>query len=45
MFVVMCWEREGLAVPLSQLEIIHADDQTEEAACDWLYWTNKGYRF
>ena len=45
MFVVVCWEREGLAVPLSQLEVIHADDETEEAACDWLYWTNKGYRF
>jgi hypothetical protein len=23
MFVVMRWEREGLAVPLSQLEVIH----------------------
>lgn len=45
MFVVVRWEREGLAVPLSQLEVIHADDETEEAACDWLYWTNKGYRF
>ena len=45
MFVVVRWEREGLAVPRSQLEVIHADDETEEAACDWLYWTNKGYRF
>ena len=46
-FVVMRWEREGLAVPLSQLEIIHADDdgETEQAACDWLYWSTKGYRF
>lgn len=45
MFVVVRWEREGLAVPFSQLEVIHADDETEEAAQDWLYWTNKGYRF
>jgi hypothetical protein len=45
MFVMVRWEREGLAVPLSQLEVIHADDETEEAARDWLYWTNKGYWF
>ena len=45
MFVVMRWEREGLAVPLSQLEVIHADDETEEAVEDWLYWSKKGYRF
>ena len=32
-FVVMRWEREGLAVPLSQLEVIHAEDdgETQEA--------------
>jgi hypothetical protein len=45
MFVVMRWEREGLAVPLSQLEVIHASDETEEALEDWLYWTERGYRF
>ncbi len=46
-FVGMRWEREGLAVPLSQLEVIHAEDdgETQEAVEDWLYWTNKGYRF
>ena len=46
-FVVMRWEREGLAVPLSQLEVIHAEDdgETQEAVEDWLYWTNRGYRF
>ena len=38
MFVVMRWEKEGLAIPLSQLEVIHAldDGETEQAACDWL---------
>jgi hypothetical protein len=45
MFVVVRWEGEGLAVPLSQLEVIRASDETEEAVEDWLYWTNKGYRF
>jgi hypothetical protein len=46
-FVVMRWEREGLAVPLSQLEVLHAGDggKTEEAVEDWLYWSRKGYRF
>jgi hypothetical protein len=45
MFVIMRWEREGLAVPLSQLEVIHAGDETEEAVDDWVYWAKKGYRF
>jgi hypothetical protein len=27
----MRWERDGLAVPLIQLEVIHGDDQTREA--------------
>lgn len=45
MFVTMRWEREGLAVPLSQLEVIHADDQTREAVEDWSYWVQRGYRF
>ncbi len=44
-FVTIRWEREGLAVPLSQLEVIHADEQTEEAVEDWLYWVRSGYHF
>lgn len=44
-FVTIRWEKEGLAVPLSQLEVIHADEQTEEAVEDWLYWVRSGYRF
>lgn len=46
-FVVMRWEREGLAVPLAQLEVTHAEDdgETEEAVGDWLYWSKKGYQF
>ena len=46
MFVVVRWEGEGLAVPLSQLEVIRdADDETQEAVEDWLYWSKKGYWF
>lgn len=45
-FVVMRWDRkEGLAVPLSQLQAVHADDQTREAVEDWQYWVNRGYQF
>ena len=45
MFVMMRWEREGLAVPLLQLRVIHGDNQTREAVEDWHYWVNRGYRF
>jgi Calcium binding len=45
MFVEMRWDEEGLAVPLSQLKVIAADDQTREAVEDWLYWSKKGYQF
>src|SRR5947208_729406 len=29
MFVLMPWERDTLAVPLSQLEVVHADEETQ----------------
>ena len=45
MFVMMRWEKQGLAVPLSQLEVIHADDQTKEAVEDWHYWVKMEYEF
>lgn len=47
MFVIMRWEKDGLAIPLAQLEVLHAEDdgETEEAVSDWHYWTNRGYRF
>jgi hypothetical protein len=44
-FVLMRWEREGLAVPLSQLAVAHADEETRQAVEDWLYWVDHGYRF
>ena len=46
MFVMIQWERDGLAVPLSQLAPINSTDkQTKEAVEDWYYWVRKGYEF
>ena len=49
MFVMIRWgtpgEKQGLGVPLSQLKVVHADEQTREAVKDWHYWVNRGYRF
>ena len=45
MFVMMRRERNGIAVPLMQLELIHGNDQTREAIEDWHYWINRGYQF
>ena len=44
MFVLMPWERDTLAIPLSQLEVIHGDEQTQQAVEDWHYWTAQGYQ-
>jgi hypothetical protein len=43
LFVEMPWERRTLAVPLSQLKPVHADDETWEAVEDWLYWVAQGH--
>lgn len=48
MFVTIRWDNddEGLAVPLSQLEIAgDADRQTCQAVEDWHYWVKQGYEF
>jgi len=45
MFVMIRWEREGLGVPLSQLEVLHAGKETRQAVEDWLYWVDQGYQF
>jgi Calcium binding len=45
-FVTIRWEKEGLAVPLSQLTPISATDkQTKQAIADWHYWVKMGYEF
>jgi hypothetical protein len=43
MFVLTPWERETLAVPLSQLEPLGADAQTQQAVEDWHYWVGQGH--
>ncbi len=45
MFVMIRWERHGLAVPLSQLEGLHVGGKTRQAIEDWHYWVNQGYEF
>ncbi len=45
MFVMTPWDRNGLAVPLMQIKLVHGDEQTEEAVKDWHYWINRGYAF
>lgn len=46
MFVMIQWERDGLAVPLSQLTPINSTDkQTKQAVEDWHYWVRMGYKF
>ena len=45
MFVMIRWDKDGLAVPLSQLRPIDVDAETAQAVEDWHYWVEKGYRF
>ncbi len=44
MMVDIQWEERTLAVPLSQLEGIDVDDETQEAVEDWHYWVARGYK-
>ena len=44
-FVLIRWEKEGLAVPLAQLEPVAADERTVQAVKDWHYWVKQGYEF
>jgi len=44
-FVKIRWEKEGLAVPLSQLKPHHVDAETKQAVEDWHYWVKQGCRF
>jgi len=46
MFVTIPREKDGLAVPLSQLKPVRATDaQTKQAVEDWHYWVRMGYEF
>jgi hypothetical protein len=44
MFVMIRWERRGLAVPLAQLAGIAVDAETLQALEDWSYWIGRGYQ-
>jgi hypothetical protein len=49
MFVMIRWgtleRKRGLGVPLSQLEILQADESVRQAVEDWHYWVGRGYEF
>jgi hypothetical protein len=46
MFVETPWEhRRTLAVPLSQLKVVHGDQETAQAVEDWHYWVRMGNKF
>jgi hypothetical protein len=46
MFVMIRWEKDGLAVPLAQLKPGgDTNDATRQAVEDWHYWVNQGYAF
>ena len=45
MLVLIRWHDRTMAVPLSQLSAIDADDSTVEAIGDWHYWVTQGYCF
>ena len=44
MFVEVQWKGRSFAVPLSQLEPLDVDDETQEAVEDWHYWVSRGYQ-
>jgi hypothetical protein len=46
MFVEIPWEQKRtLAVPRSQLGVVHGDTKPHQAVEDWHYWVETGYEF
>jgi hypothetical protein len=45
MLVLVRKDGRNIAVPLSQLTTIDADEATTEAIGDWHYWLAQGYSF
>jgi Calcium binding len=45
MFVLIRWKGRKVAIPLSQLTPLNADESTAEAIADWHYWVAQGYCF
>lgn len=44
MFVRVEWMDREFGVPLSQLELVEADSDTQEALADWHYWNGRSGR-
>lgn len=46
MFVELLYKegrvKDVFSVPLSHIEVVEADDQTQEAIADWRYWVDRG---
>jgi hypothetical protein len=45
MLVDISWKGKTLAIPLSQLKPLDADDGSIEVIGDWHYWIEQGYMF
>jgi len=45
MLVLIRWQGRKMAVPMSQLTALDADQSTTEAIGDWHYWVAQGYQF
>ena len=45
MLTLVRWHGRKVAVPLSQLVALDADESTVEAIGDWHYWVAQGYCF
>ncbi len=45
MLVLIRWHGRNVAIPLSQLTPLNADESTAEAIADWHYWLAQGYCF
>ena len=45
MLVRVRWHGRSVAVPLSQLKPLGADQTTSQAVGDWHYWLARGYQF
>jgi len=45
MYVEIPWKSRTLAIPLSRIKPLNADDDTVEAIGDWHYWKKQGYTF
>jgi hypothetical protein len=45
MLALIRWQGRNVAVPLSQLAPLDAEESTIEAIGDWHYWVARGHRF